>query len=72
MAEARRLDAGEVIVSRDELQRVRDLVFRLEAALDDANTDLSDGSDLAAVYRMVVAAARAVVDAPLEPLATYD
>lgn len=61
-----------MLVARDELQRVRDLIYLLETALDDADLDLGEGAEVEAVYRSVVAAARQVTQTPLEPLAAHD
>lgn len=77
--EARRRGAGrglgsdELLLSRADYQRLRDEIYRLQVACEDAANDLRGSptkAELESVIAEVTGVARAVVEAVVEPLAT--
>jgi hypothetical protein len=67
------LDSGETLVSSDDLQRVRDLLYVLESALDDVESDLrgaGSGEYRRAFQHLYAAAAQLRGSAP-EPRARW-
>lgn len=54
---------------RTDLLAIRDAIFRLEAALEDADIDLDDGSSPEEVLRTVTKAAKQVTRFAIEPIA---
>jgi hypothetical protein len=59
------------LIARDDLQRMRDRLYQLEAALQDAEADLAAGSELDEVHAAVVAVARRVALTWIEPIAVH-
>lgn len=72
LAAAHRLGPDDVLVSRDAFQGYKDLLFRIEAALQDVDQDLAEGVDPSeyrrALWHLYRAAAEVRV-ASLEPRA---
>ncbi len=54
---------------RNDLFAVRDALFQLEAALEDADIDIADGSSPDEVLTMVTRAAQRVIRLDIEPIA---
>jgi hypothetical protein len=69
MSRLRARDAGlaesELIITRHELDSLRDKVYVLECAVDDAQRDLEAGDDARAILRWVVEAAEPLFATPL-------
>lgn len=66
------LEEGDVLVSRDQLEHVRDLLYVLAAALEDVERDLRGKPPLAEykqAFLHLYAAAAALREAPLDPKA---
>lgn len=65
----------EAIVNRTDYDRLRDEIYRLEAACEDADTDLHASptrTDLSDVIDALTSVARGVIEAVVEPSATGD
>ena len=45
LAEQHRLGTDEVLISRSSFEGMRDLIYRIEAALQDVDADLASGAD---------------------------
>lgn len=73
LATLHHLGPDDVLLARTTFDRVRDLLFRIEAALQDVDGDLASGADpdeyRAALWHLYQAAA-GVREAALEPRAT--
>lgn len=59
------LAESELIVTRAELEALRDKLFVLECAIDDVRTDLADGDDPTAALRWVIEAAEPLLGTTL-------
>ena len=70
-ANLRGLADGEVLYGTEEIDRIRDAIYVMEAALQDARMDLSQGSleEYPQAFRALAAAVDSVVRTPLEPKA---
>jgi hypothetical protein len=69
-------DAGlaesELIVTRSELEALRDKLFVLECAIDDVRRDVADGDDPAIALQWVIQAAEPLLGTTLgEPTADF-
>ena len=71
-ATLRDLDPGDVLYRVVDVARLRDAVYVLEAALQDARMDLTGGTleEYPPAFRSVAGAADALIRTPLEPKAT--
>jgi hypothetical protein len=71
MADQLDVPAGQVIVSEDELRKVRDRLYRLEAAIEDVDADLGENPSLKeyqAAFDHLCDAARDLVGVVIEPV----
>ena len=71
-ATLRNLDSGDVLYRSDDVRRLRDAIYVLEAAVQDARMDLAAAStldDYPAAFGLVAEAADALFRTPLEPKA---
>lgn len=59
------LSEQELVVARAELDDLRDKLYVLECAVDDAQRDLADGDDAHRILDEVLAAAEPLFGAPL-------
>lgn len=75
LAEAHGLGADDVLLTRSTFEQLRDLLYRIEAALQDVDTDLAGGAD-SAEYREALwhlyRTAAAVRTVSFEPAAIGD
>ena len=72
-ATLRNLDPGDVLYRTDDVRRLRDAIYVLEAALQDARMDLAAASSLdeyPGAFRTVAEAADSLFRTPMEPKAT--
>ncbi len=72
MAKSHALRADQVLMSTDRMDAIRDLLYRIETAMDDVDTDLADddtaGGTRQALWHLYRACAE-VRTISLEPLA---
>ena len=69
----RDLNPGEVLYRSDDIRSLRDAIYVVEAALQDARMDLADAATLEeypGAFRSVAEAVDSLVRTPLEPKAT--
>ena len=59
------LSEQELVVARTELDELRDKLYVLECAVDDARRDLAEGDDAHRILGEVLAAADPLLGAPL-------
>ena len=59
------LSDAELVVARAELDDLRDKLYVLECAVDDARRDQAEGDDAERILREVLAAAQPLFGAPL-------
>jgi len=59
------LSEAELVVARAELDDLRDKLYVLECAVDDARRDLAEGDDVDRILAEVLAAAEPLFGAPL-------
>ena len=59
------LSEQELVVARTELDELRDKLYVLECAVDDARRDLAEGDDAGRILGEVLAAAEPLFGAPL-------
>lgn len=64
-AEAAGLSDAELVITRTELDDLRDKLYVLECAIDDVRQDLADGDDPKAALLWILQAAEPLLGAPL-------
>ena len=71
-ATLRDLDPGDVLYRLDEVGRLRDAIYVLEAALGDARMDLAEATldESPRAFRAVAASVDSLLRTPFEPKAT--
>lgn len=76
MAERRGIGANEVLIGRRPWNRLRDALYRLQAAAEDVALDLTRGSTTKTEYIDALAhlssAVRDLQDVVVEPIAIHD